>query len=135
MAGILNKGIKLSYKNGGASYTALTCLQSIPDLGGDVDSIEVTTFDDAAHMYINGLKDYGDSLAFEFLYEKEQFTTLSGLNGEIEWKVELPDGASGALSSSCTFKGMPSIKLAGQGTNDALRYTLSIKPTTEMVFA
>ena len=82
MAGTLSKGIKLSYKaSGGNSYTDLTNLQEIPDLGGSADSVEVTTLDDAAHMYINGLKDYGDSLDFTFLYDKTQFTTLNGLSG------------------------------------------------------
>lgn len=134
MAGILNKGIKLSYKSSG-SFTALTNLQQIPDLGGSDDSIEVTTFDDAAHMYIKGLKDYGDSLTFQFLYEKAQFTELSGLTGEIEWKVELPDGSAGALSSSCSFKGECGVVLIGQGTNEALQYNLNIKPTSEMIWA
>lgn len=128
MAGILNRGITLSYKSN-AEYIRLTNLQEIPDLGGDTDSIEVTTFDDSAHMYINGLKDYGNSLAFVFLYEKTQFSALNALDGEVEWKVDLPD------ETTCTFKGMPSIKLTGQGTNDAMKYTLSIKPTDEMVFA
>ena len=36
MAGILSKGIKLGYKNGeGPTYTNLTNLHEIPDLGGE----------------------------------------------------------------------------------------------------
>ena len=63
MAGIISKGIKLSYKNGEAqSYTELTNLQEIPDLGGEGEAIEVTVLSDAAHMYTDGLLNYGDSL-------------------------------------------------------------------------
>ena len=133
MAGTLTKGIKLSYKasSGSSSYTDLTNLQEIPDLGGSADSVEVTTLDDAAHMYINGLKDYGDSLDFTFLYVKAQFDTLNGLSGENDWKVTLPGTGAGA----CTFKGEPSVRLNGVGVNDALTYTLSIKPTTALTWA
>ena len=125
----ISKGIKLSYKDSGSSYVELTDLQEIPDLGGDKESIEITTLADSAHVYTDGLINYGDSLAFKFLYAKEQFTTLSGLSNVIEWKVELPD------SASCAFSGKCSVKLDGVGVNSALTYTLSIKPSTAMVWA
>ena len=127
---VISKGITLSYKtNGGSSYTTLTDLQEIPELGGDSEAIEITTLDDAAHMYTDGILNYGDSLAFIFLYKKEQFTALQGLEGSIEWKVSLPD------NTTCTFSGTSSVKLAGVGVNAALTYTLSIKPNSSMTWA
>ena len=132
MAGTLSKDIKLSYKAGGASsFTDLTNLQEIPDLGGSADSVEVTTLDDSAHMYINGLEDYGDSLDFTFLYVKSQFDTLSGLSGSINWKVTLPGTGAG----NCTFTGESSVRLNGVGVNDALTYKLSIKPDSALTWA
>lgn len=125
----ISKGIKLSYKSGSESFVELTNLQEIPELGGDAEAIEITTLADAAHMYTDGIKNYGDSLAFKFLYEKTQFTTLNGLTGGVQWKVELPDGAS------CTFSGTCSVKLDGVGVNAALTYTLSVKPNSEMTWA
>jgi hypothetical protein len=125
---VISKGIKLSYGSGSA-FTELTNLQEIPELGGTAESIEITTLADSAHMYTDGIKNYGDSLAFKFLYEKEQFTTLNALSGSNEWKVELPDGAS------CTFGGTCSVALDGVGVNAALTYTLSIKPNSAMVWA
>lgn len=124
----ISKGIKLSYKAGEA-FTELTDLQEIPELGGDTESIEITTLADAAHKYTDGIKNYGDSLPFKFLYKKTQFNTLNGLSGEQEWKVDLPDG------SACTFNGTCSVKLDGVGVNAALTYTLSIKPSSEMAWA
>ena len=124
----ISKGIKLSY-NAGDAFVELTNLQEIPELGGDTEAIEITTLADAAHMYTDGIKNYGDSLAFKFLYEKEQFATLNGLGGEVEWKVELPDAAT------CTFSGTGSVKLDGVGVNAALTYTLAVKPSSEMVWA
>jgi hypothetical protein len=125
---VISKGIKLSYGKEN-SFTELTDLQEIPELGGTAESIEITTLADAAHMYTDGIKNYGDSLPFKFLYKKEQFTTLNGLSGSNEWKVELPDG------TSCTFSGTSSVALDGVGVNAALTYTLSIKPNSAMVWA
>lgn len=125
----ISKGIKLSYKAAeGSAFVDLTNLQEIPDLGGDKDSIEITTLDSAAHEYTDGLLNYGESLAFKFLYDKDQFTTLSGLEGTSEWKVTLPDGAS------CTFPGTSAVKFAAAGVNAALTYTLNIRPSGEMVW-
>lgn len=125
---VISKGITLSYK-ASSDFVELTNLQEIPELGGEAEAIEITTLADAAHVYTDGIKNYGDSLAFKFLYDKTQFTTLNGLTGTSEWKVELPDGAS------CTFSGTSSVKLDGVGVNAALTYTLAIKPSTEMVWA
>lgn len=135
MAGILSKGIKLSYKTTGEQYTALTNLQEIPDLGGESEAIETTTLADSAHMYINGILNYGDSLAFKFLYEPTQFQSLQAMVNSVDWKVELPDGESGAVDTSCSFTGKCSVKLDGVGVNSALTYTLSIKPESAMTWA
>ena len=131
----ISKGIKLSYKTTGETYTDLTNLQEIPELGGDTESIEITVLSDAAHMYTNGIKNYGDSLAFKFLYDTTQFETLNNLSGSVDWKVSLPDGENGAIDTTCTFSGTCSVKLDGVGVNSALTYTLSIKPNSEMTWA
>lgn len=120
----ISKGIKLFM-----GETELTNLQEIPELGGEAEAIEITTLADPAHMYTDGILNYGDSLAFKFLYEKAQFATLSAAKEAQEWKVELPDGAT------CTFGGTCSVKLDGVGVNAALTYTLSIKPNSAMIWA
>ena len=120
----ISKGIKLFL-----GEKELTNLQEIPELGGDTEAIEITTLADAAHMYTDGIKNYGDSLAFKFLYEKEQFAELDGTTGSQTWKVELPDGAT------CSFGGTCSVKLDGVGVNAALTYTLAVKPNTAMAWA
>lgn len=120
----ISKGITLK-----VGEKLLTNLQEIPELGGEAEAIEITTLSDAAHMYTDGIKNYGDSLAFKFLYEKEQFNTLNALEGSQECEVGLPDGAK------CSFSGTCSVKLDGVGVNAALTYTLSIKPNSAMVWA
>lgn len=120
----ISKGITLKVGD-----KLLTNLQEIPELGGSAESIEITTLADAAHMYTDGILNYGDSLAFKFLYEKAQFTELSELEGSQPIVVTLPDGAT------CTFSGACSVKLDGVGVNAALTYTLEIKPNSEMIWA
>ena len=121
---VISKGIKLFM-----GETELENLQEIPELGGSAESLEITTLADAAHTYTDGILNYGDSLAFVFLYEKEQFTTLQAATGTQEWKVELPDG------TTCSFDGTCSVALAGVGVNAVLTYTLSVKPNSAMVWA
>ena len=124
----ISKGIKLSYGSG-ENFTELTDLMEIPELGGDVEAIEITTLADAAHTYTDGLISYGDSLVFKFLYKQEQFSALHNLEGSHTWKVELPDGAA------CTFGGSCSVKLDGAGVGAVLTYSLAIKPNSEMIWA
>ena len=127
---VISTGITLSYKSGEASqYTALTNLQEIPELGGDSEAIEITTLADVAHMYTDGIKNYGDSLEFKFLYDKTQFTTLNALTGSVSWQVKLPDDAT------CSFTGTGSVKMDGVGVNAALTYTLAVKPDSAMTWA
>lgn len=125
---ILSKGIKLAYSSTGTeSYTDLTDLLEIPSLGGSIDKVDVTTLADASKKYINGIKDYGD-LAFKFNYAKEQFTTLNGLTGSINFKVTLPD------TTTATFSGEPSVSLEGVGVGAAMTYTLNISLNSDINF-
>lgn len=119
----ISKGIKL-YRND----EELTNLQEIPELGGDTEAIEITVLSDAAHMYTDGIKNYGDSIAFKFLYEAAQFTALQTSTDTDAWRVELPD------KTTCSFTGKGSVKLDGVGVNAALTYTLGVKPTSEMAW-
>lgn len=121
---VISKGISLFL-----GEEELTNLQEIPELGGEAEAIEITTLADVAHMYTDGILNYGDSLAFKFLYEKEQFLELSALEGSQSWKVQLPD------TTNCSFTGTASVKLDGVGVNAALTYTLAIKPDSEMIWA
>ena len=126
---VISKGITLSYKIGEAQqYTVLKDLQEIPDLGGEAEALEITTLDDAAHMYTDGILNYGDNLPFKFLYVKDQFDTLVALDGSIGWQVKLPD------NTTCSFTGTSSVKLDSVGVNAPLTYTVAIKPDSEMIW-
>ena len=131
--GILSKGTTLSYKeNGGSTFTKLADLQSIPDIGASVDKVEVTTLEDAAKRYINGIKDYGD-LEFELLYDNSTVSSNYRVARELEetgdivdWKLTLPDGTSFAFTASITTT------IAGAGVGDALTFTATLTLNSDM---
>lgn len=131
MAGILTKGIGLSYKgSSGDTYTTLTNLMEIPEIGnGEKEMIDVTVLTDDVKKSIAGLGDSAQTLAFKFLYEETQFTSLIAMEGSIDWKVEMPDGVS------ATFTGTPSVKFDSAVPNAALTYTLSIGVESKITFA
>lgn len=132
---VISRGIKLSFKlnedGESGDFTHLTDLLEVPELGGDTESIEITTLGDTARKYTEGIINYGDNLTFKFLYDKVQFQDLNqraGTIGGVVWKVTLPD------DSTCTFEGNGTVKLDGAGVNGALTYTLNIKPSSAMLW-
>lgn len=131
MAGLLTKGIKLSYAaKGTTEFTELTNLQEIPEIGnGAPEKIEVTVLTDEAKKYIAGLGDSGQDLAFKFLYEKEQFEDLIEIKSTQTWKVEMPDGVN------ATFDAVPSVKFDSASPNNAITYTLTLIVESVITFA
>ena len=129
MAGILTKGIKVSYKTSGETYTELTNLIDLPEIGnGEKEMIDVTVLTDDVKKSIAGLGNSAQTLAFKFLYVKDQFTTLIGMTDSCSWKVEMPDGVN------ATFTGTPSVKFDSAAPNAAITYTLSIGVESAITF-
>ena len=126
--GVLSKGITLTV---GAS--PVPDLQAIPDLGGDVDKLEITTLADSSVRKMNGIIDYGD-LEFTFLYDTEvedsgyrQLHALEEAASVDEYVIELADG------TTFTFSGQVSTNIVGVGVNEALTFTAMISLTTSIV--
>lgn len=137
--GILSEGITISYLNG-ATPVELTDLQEVPELGGTVDKVEVTTLADSAKRYINGIKDYGD-LEFKFLYDNSlansSYRVLRGFEeaGSLEtYVVELPDSL-GNSGTTFTFSGYVTTKLDSVGVSAPLTFTASIALNSDITVA
>jgi len=132
MAGILTKGITLSYKAAeAADYTVLTNLQEIPSIGNASprSRVDVTTLDDDKMQSIAGLQEEAESdLAFKFLYEKTQFETLMAITEKTDWRVSMPNGVY------ADFVGIPAVAFDGAGVNAAVTYTLNISVEGEFEF-
>lgn len=130
MAGILTKGITLSYSTTGSEFTVLTNLQEIPEIGnGEKEMIDVTVLTDDVKKSIAGLGDSSQTLAFKFIYEKTQFETLMAMGASMKWKVTMPDGVA------ATFDGTPAVKFDSAAPNAALTYTLSIGVESKIEFS
>ena len=135
MNGVLTKGIELGYKTSGAgeTYTKVAGLQSIPDIGGAPEQIDITTFDDTMMHYMNGLKDVG-SMEFTFLYDKQDnassnFQTLCGLEDAgnvVSWEIKLPNG------TKFHWDGEVAVTLSGAGVNEPLHFTANIGVSTDI---
>ena len=135
MNGVLTKGIELGYKTSGAgeTYTKVAGLQSIPDIGGAPEQLDITTFDDTMMHYMNGLKDVG-SMEFTFLYDKQDnassnFQTLCGLEDAgnvVSWEIKLPTG------TKVHWDGEVAVTLSGAGVNEPLHFTANIGVSTDI---
>ena len=126
MAGILTKGITLSYKKAGSTYTEIANLQECPELGGTAENVEVTTLADGNKKYIKGIKDFGE-LAFKFLYDnsgaESNYRVVRGLEEAgniVDWKVTFPDNTSFAFSGEVTTA------IDSAAVNAALTFTATI---------
>lgn len=121
-AGLLSKDTKLGMKTTGSTFKDLEGLQSVPEIGGDPEQVDVTTLVDATKKYIAGIQDM-DSLEFTFLYDNAVFKELKAVQTsgkEAEFKITYPDG------STCTFKGGVTIKMGGAEINGAFQFTLAV---------
>lgn len=126
MAGILTKGITLSYKKDGSTYDVIANLQECPELGGTAENVEVTTLADGNKKYIKGIKDFGE-LAFKFLYDnsgaQSNYRIVRGLEeagNVVDWKVTFPD------NTSFEFSGEVTTAIDSAAVNAALTFTATI---------
>lgn len=124
--GMISKGITLKIGD-----LTVTGLQSTPEISESKEKLETTTLANANKTYIDGLKDFGDSLSFTCLYLKEEFMQVRGLADGEGKQVELkyPDGMT------VTFTGSVSTVLSGAEVNSVLTYSIEITPMSDIEIA
>lgn len=122
--GMISKGITLKIGD-----LVVTGLQSTPEISESKEKLETTTLANANKTYIDGLKDFGDSLSFSCLYLKDEFLAVRQLaDGEgKEVELKYPDGMT------VTFTGSVSTVLSGAEVNSVLTYSIEITPMSDIV--
>ena len=133
---MLANGIKLGYKeSGGSTYTDLTGLKEVPELGVEPEKVENTCLSDTVKQYENGIGDAGD-LEYKFKYENKSATSPYRVlrkaqeDGKtLSFQETLPDG------TTFTFDAQPSVKLGGGGVNGVVEFTLKMALQSDITVA
>lgn len=134
---MLANGITLGYKTsgGGSTYTNLTGLKEVPEIGIEPEKIENTCLSDTVKQYEMGIGDAGD-LDFVFKYENTKTTSpyrvLRGFadnRTKVSFEEVLPDG------TKFTWDAYVSVKLGGGGVNGAIDFTLSMALQSDIAVA
>lgn len=132
---MLANGITLSFKEkGGSTFTKLTGLKEVPELGIDPEKVENTTLEDTVKQYEMGIGDAGD-LNYTFKYENKSAASSYRIlrdaqdgNDVLTFEHKLPDG------TTIVFDGQVSVKLGGGGVNGVIDFTLAVALQSDMNF-
>lgn len=134
-SGLLSKNATLGYSTSGTNpitYTNLPDLQSIGELFGDAESVEVTTLADSRRRYIKGLAD-SQSVECTFLYANgtatDSFRVLKGYDDSstlLYFQIALPD------TTKISFSGYVSVKLNEVAVGEALTFVATISINSAM---
>ena len=124
---MLANGATLEYKKKGATtFTKLSGLKEIPEIGVDPEKVENTTLEDTIKQYEMGIGDAGD-VTYKFKYENTSESNPYRLmraaeeNGDIlSFKETLKDG------TTTEFDGQVSVKRTGGGVNGVIEFNLNI---------
>lgn len=131
----------LSVKSGTettSTYKVLYGLYKIPEMGGNAEMLDVTNLSDKHKRSIPGIKDVS-SLDFEFYNNSgdsdtstvimTSYATLAALETDdtvAHWKLMYPDG------TGFSWDGRVSVKRAGVGVNEPLKFTARVALETEL---
>lgn len=123
------------------TWAKLIDIKEFPDLGGAPEMLETTTLSDRMQTYIAGIQSLED-MTFTANYEKSAFQTLTGLeHKEEKYSVWLGGTESGGVvtptgsEGKFDFTGELSVFLAGGGVNEVRNMTITIAPSTPIVFS
>lgn len=132
---MLANGTKLGYKQkdeSTTSYTDLTGLKEVPELGNEKEKVENTGLSDKSKQYEFGIGDPGD-LEYKFKYENKSDTSPYRVmrNAEEDGTVlsfceTLPDG------TKFEYDAQVSVKLSSGGVNGVLEFTLKMALQSEI---
>lgn len=125
---MLANGITLGYKetDSASSYTNLSGLKEVPELGVDPEKVDNTVLTDKVKNSEYGIGDPGD-MAYKFKYENtdesstyRKLRALADSNKKVYFEEKFPDGTKFQFAAQC------SLKVGGGGVNTAIEFTLNL---------
>lgn len=124
-------GIFLGYGTDPTSLTLLPDIKSIPDIGGEPETLETTTLKNKKYTsYIAGLQDLGGSLGFEANLTPELMKATKDIIGKSQkWYIAFPAPLSIYYSWTGELQPLP---VTGIGTNEVVSTTVYITVQDEL---
>ena len=123
------------------TWAKLVDIKEFPDLGGTPEMIDVTTLSDKMMKYVLGVQS-NEGMTFTANYDKSDYTALQALAGKQEsyavWFGGTESGGTLTPSGSegkFAFTGELSVFVSGAGVNAARDMSITIAPSTEIVFS
>lgn len=125
---ISSYGVVLKWGSTSGELTKKVDIKDFPDLFGDPNLLETTTFADGQQTYIPGVLS-SDLKAFTANYTKADFKTCNDdANKEQFYELSFSDG------SSFSWQGMHTMGLPGKGVDEVIEMTINIVPSSDIVF-
>ncbi|ASN70292.1 putative major tail protein [uncultured Caudovirales phage] len=129
---MLANGITLGLKKKAEStYTMLSGLKEVPELGVDPEKVDNTTLEDQMKHSELGIGDPGD-LAYKFKWENSTDSSYRKLRAvadtkeTVSFEQTFPDGTKFHFDAQC------SVKVSGGGVNTAIEFTLNLGLQTDI---
>ena len=136
MAVLSNYSYLMRKEYGTSAFAKLIDVTSIPDIGGEPETIDITTLSDMKRRNMNGIQ-AGDSHTFNGWYTKEEYMALQTI---MEADYEKADteldtyqiwiGTNGA-KGKFEWQGRLSVYITGYGVNEAVALTITISDEGE----
>lgn len=130
---MLANGITLAMKkDADNTYTKLSGLKEVPELGVDPEKVDNTTLEDKMKHSELGIGDPGD-LAYKFKWENgtdssyRKLREVADTKKTVSFEQTFPDGTKFHFDAQC------SVKVSGGGVNAAIEFTLNLGLQTDIV--
>ncbi|MDN7144445.1 phage tail tube protein [Liquorilactobacillus mali] len=120
--GLAATGTKLEMSTDGTAFTKIAAIKTVPDIGADPETIDVTSLEDTKKKSVAGIENT-QNLALACVYKGTNFTDLISKSGDgvqYHWKVTYPDGLT------ATFQGSFTLKLGNVAVNGAMDFTITV---------
>ncbi len=127
---------------GTLTYAEICPIKDYPDFLNEVNTIDVTSLENANHTYIFGLGDSGGDMAFTANYTQTDYQAVKALDDGTVKHLKLAFGATGTEGNfsnygsdgAWTFDGMVKVGIVGKGVDEAREMTIHVVPSSDMTF-